>query len=572
MVTIVNEKITMLIVDDVEINRAILAQFFQDEYNIVEAGNGQEALGILGAQHVDIVMLDLVMPIMGGMELLEIVHKTDTLCNIPVIVTTSQGAVNSEVQAMERGAADFITKPYNPTIVRCRVHNVMARMENEWRKMEEAVKDSQLIEMRRNIELDTLTGIYNHEAFQLRASNLIQENRDVSYALVYFNISCFKVINELFNRETGDMILRTAAAYLKTIVNKRGLAGRLAADHFAICIPKDMLDIDLVLQGMDGVMRSLAIYRNLVFYAGIYNVDNIYLSVTQMLDRANMALNTVKGQYKERYAIYDEQLRTSMIEEQMIVREMELALESRQFSIYLQPIYNADTRKTIAAEALVRWVHPDQGLLSPAKFMKIFEKNGFITRLDRYVWEEACRFLSSQRERGLPVVPISINMSRLNLYDNSFIEVLLGLVRKYDLQPDMLNIEITETAYVENPQQLIKTLKRLQGYGFRVIMDDFGSGYSSLNMLKKLPVNILKIDRDFVQEMEHSQRTAIILKSIVQMANWLDIDIVVEGVETESQVKMLQDLGCKYIQGYYFCKPISTAECMELLEKEAGLD
>lgn len=572
MVTIVNEKITMLIVDDVEINRAILAQFFQDEYNIVEAGNGQEALGILGDQHVDIVMLDLVMPIMGGMELLEIVHKTDTLCNIPVIVTTSQGAVNSEVQAMERGAADFITKPYNPTIVRCRVHNVMARMENEWRKMEEAVKDSQLIEMRRNIELDTLTGIYNHEAFQLRASNLIQENRDVSYALVYFNISCFKVINELFNRETGDMILRTAAAYLKTIVNKRGLAGRLAADHFAICIPKDMLDIDLVLQGMDGVMRSLAIYRNLVFYAGIYNVDNIYLSVTQMLDRANMALNTVKGQYKERYAIYDEQLRTSMIEEQMIVREMELALESRQFSIYLQPIYNADTRKTIAAEALVRWVHPDQGLLSPVKFMKIFEKNGFITRLDRYVWEEACRFLSSQRERGLPVVPISINMSRLNLYDNSFIEVLLGLVRKYDLQPDMLNIEITETAYVENPQQLIKTLKRLQGYGFRVIMDDFGSGYSSLNMLKKLPVNILKIDRDFVQEMEHSQRTAIILKSIVQMANWLDIDIVVEGVETESQVKMLQDLGCKYIQGYYFCKPISTAECMELLEKEAGLD
>lgn len=570
--TIVNEKITMLIVDDVEINRAILAQFFQDEYNIVEAGNGQEALGILGGQHVDIVMLDLVMPIMGGMDLLEIMHKTDVLCNIPVIVTTSQGAVNSEVQAMERGAADFITKPYNPTIVRCRVHNVMARMENEWRKMEEAVKDSQLIEMRRNIELDTLTGIYNHEAFQARASKLIQENRDVSYALVYFNISCFKVINELFNRETGDMILRTAAAYLKTIVNKRGLAGRLAADHFAICIPKDMLDIDLVLQGMDGVMRSLAIYRNLVFYAGIYNVDNIYISVTQMLDRANMALNTVKGQYKERYAIYDEQLRTSMIEEQMIVREMELALESRQFSIYLQPIYNADTRKPIAAEALVRWVHPDQGLLSPAKFMKIFEKNGFITRLDRYVWEEACRFLGSQRERGLPVVPISINMSRLNLYDNSFIEVLLGLVRKYDLQPDMLNIEITETAYVENPQQLIKTLKRLQGYGFRVIMDDFGSGYSSLNMLKKLPVNILKIDRDFVQEMEHSQRTAIILKSIVQMANWLDIDIVVEGVETESQVKMLQDLGCKYIQGYYFCKPISTAECMELLEKEAGLD
>ena len=194
-----NDRLTMLIVDDVEINRAILAQFFVDDYQIVEAGNGQEALDIIESQRIDIVMLDLVMPIMGGMELLSIMHKSEKLNQIPVIVTTSQGAVNSEVQAMERGAADFITKPYNPTIVRCRVHNVMARMENEWRKMEQAAQDVQLREMRHNIEIDRLTGIYNHEAFLAKAASMIQENRDVRYSIAYFNIS---IITFRFNFDT----------------------------------------------------------------------------------------------------------------------------------------------------------------------------------------------------------------------------------------------------------------------------------------------------------------------------------------------------------------------------------
>lgn len=562
-----SERMTMLIVDDVEINRAILAQFFQEEYNIMEAGNGQEALDIINRQRVDIVMLDLVMPIMGGMELLTIMHKSEKLCTIPVIVTTSQGAVNSEVQAMERGAADFITKPYNPTIVRCRVHNVMARMENEWRKIEQLARDNQLNEMRRNIELDTLTGIYNQETFQVKAAKMIQENREIRYSIVYLNISCFKVINELFNMETGDMILRTAATYLKTIVHKRGIAGRLSADQFAICIPKDLLDIELVLQGMDGVMRSLAIYRNLVFYAGVYNVDNIYLSVNQMLDRANMALNTVKGKYNERYAVYDERMRTSMIEEQMIIREMELALESRQFTMYLQPIYDLENKHPVAAEALVRWIHPNQGMLRPDKFMKIFEKNGFITRLDRYIWEEACKFLSGQRDRGLPIVPISVNMSRLNLYDTGFIEVLMGYIRKYDLSPEMLHLEITETAYMENPKQLVKVLNRLQSHGFKVMMDDFGSGQSSLNMLKNLPVDVLKVDMRFVQDLEQSERASIILRSVVQMARWLNTDIVVEGVETDSQIEFLKEIGCNVIQGYYFSRPIPITECMELFER-----
>ena len=265
----------MLVVDDVDINREILSLYFRDKYEIVEAANGQEALDIIMRQRVDIILLDIVMPVMGGMELLEILHQSDTLNNIPVIVTTSQESVNKEVRAMEMGAADFVTKPYNPTVVKCRVHNVMARQENEWRKLEQAAQDDKIKRMKHDIEIDALTGIYNRDSFITNVTRLLQENRDIRYSMVCFDISGFRMINELFNVETGDVVLKTAAAYFRTVSGKRGIAGSLSADRFALCIPKDSLDIELLIQGLDGLMRSMALYRDLRFYAGVYHIDNI---------------------------------------------------------------------------------------------------------------------------------------------------------------------------------------------------------------------------------------------------------------------------------------------------------
>ncbi|WP_294523466.1 bifunctional diguanylate cyclase/phosphodiesterase [uncultured Anaerovibrio sp.] len=562
------ERTVMLIVDDVEINRAILSQFFQNEYEILEASNGEEALEILESRNVDIMLLDLMMPVMNGMEVLGVLHKNPRFSHIPVIVTTSQDVVNSEVQALENGAADYITKPYNPIIVKIRVRNVMARLENEWRKVRQKAQADKISEMQNIIEIDQLTGLYNHQTIMTKASKMVQENRSVRYCIVYLDISCFKVINEMFNMETGDMILKTAAAYFKTVAGRRGLAARLSADQFALCVPEDTLDMELVIQGLDAVMRSLAVYRSIMFYAGVFVVDNVYLSVNKMLDRAHMAMNTVKGNYNKRYAYYDEELRTSLMEEQMLVRDMEGAMDNNNFCIYLQPIYNTDTNKIVSAETLIRWHHPQKGLMSPSKFIHVFEKNGFVTRLDRFAWGAACRFLSRQRDNGLEVVPISVNVSRINMYDQSFVDYMQSLLAKYDLEPWMLRIEITESAYMDNPAQLVKVLKKLKNAGFTVLMDDFGSGYSSLNILKDLAVDVLKLDMKFIQNFERSSRASIIMESVVQMAHNLGIDTVVEGVETETQVEFLKEIGCNVVQGYYYAKPMSTEDCLELLINE----
>ena len=563
-----DKKSVMLIVDDVEINRAILMQFFRNDYIIIEAANGKEALDVMEKQPVDIVLLDLVMPVMDGLELLSILKKREKFAEIPVIATTARNEGDSEVRAMEMGAADFITKPYNPTIVRCRVHNVMARLENEWRKLEQAAKDRQIIEMRHYIELDSLTGIYNREAFYSKAAALMQSEAEQDYAIVYLDISFFKAINDLFHIETGNLILKTAAAYFNTISAHIGVCGRLEADHFALCLPVKTLQMEMLIQGLDDAVNSLSISHSILFYAGVYPVDNVFLPVDQMCDRAHMALNTVKGRYMTRYAYYDTNMRELILEEQMILREMEFALAEQQFQIYLQPVYSLKDKKTVSAEALVRWIHPLKGMISPARFIPIFERNGFIVKLDHFVWEEACKVLAKQKATLGYVIPVSVNVSRVNFYNADFFASVMALLKKYDLEPWMLKLEITETAYTENPRQLLTVMRSFQEKGFKILMDDFGSGYSSLNMLKNVPVDILKVDMGFVQDVENSDRAALIMKSIVQMAEWIHMGVVIEGVETKPQLDFLEEIGCNDIQGYYFSKPLPVEMFESLISRE----
>ncbi|MGN0940472.1 MAG: putative bifunctional diguanylate cyclase/phosphodiesterase [Selenomonadaceae bacterium] len=561
------KKSVMLIVDDVEINRVILAQFFKGEYEIVEAENGEEALKILNERKVDIVMLDIVMPVMDGFEVLSRMKHDERFSDIPVIATTARSEGDSEVRAMEMGAADFITKPYNPTVVRIRVRNVMARLENEWRKVEQAAQSQQIVEMRRTIERDSLTGIYDRENFYRRASQLMQSNTDVQYAIVYFDISSFKVVNDLFHIETGNLVLRTAAAYFKHVVEGIGVAGRLEADHFALCLPIDTLNMDDLIIALDSAIQSLSIQHNILFYAGVYPVSNAFLLVDQMIDRAHMALNTVKGKYQHRYAFYDEKMRDMILEEQMILREMEYALDEGQFSINVQPIYGIKEKCDTGAEALIRWYHPEHGLISPARFVPLFERNGFIVKLDHFVWEECCKLLAEEKKKFGKVVPLSVNFSRLDFYDDSLLDYFKELLKRYNLEPSTLKIELTEVSYTDNPMQIVEATERFREAGFKVIMDDFGSGYSSLSMLRNLPVDILKIDMRFVQDVATSFRAAAIMKNIVQLAKDLDMGVIIEGVETKEQIEFLEEIGCDQIQGYYFSKPLITEDYLDRLER-----
>ena len=417
-------------------------------------------------------------------------------------------------------------------------------------------------------KFDSLTGLYNRDTFFMEAKLLLGARYNTKYSIVCMDISCFKIINDLFHVDTGNLILRTAAEYLKTKLNPRtSISCRADADHFILCVPNDELDIDCIIRELDERIQALHISHNILFFAGIYPVDNVNLPIDQMCDRAGMALRRIKGSYLTRYAYYDAKMREQMIEEQLITGNMEAALLENQFTIYLQPIYDPHKDTVASAEALVRWFHPVHGMVSPGKFIPVFERNGFIVRLDRFVWEEACRLQRKRLDAGKPIVPISVNLSRLNFYSLDLPEFLATLLEKYKLEPWMLKLEVTESAYTDNQLQLLDMISTFKSLGFSILMDDFGSGYSSLNMLKDMPLDTLKVDMAFIRELERSKRVAIILKFIVELARELGMAVVVEGVETKAQLDYVASLGDVAIQGYYFSRPLPIPNYEELLDK-----
>lgn len=548
----------LLVVDEIEDNRVDIKKIFQSEYNLIEASNEQEAFEAVVKNKTDIAVADL--------KFVSLLNKDKRFADIPIVAAVDIDKLDGGAIAINSGALEFITRPYNHIIVNYRIHNLM-RMIASAKDVQEFRK-KQISEMHRYIEIDTLTGLINRETFYKRAAALMQSNSDNKYYIIYLDISCFKAINDLFHIETGNLILRTAANYFITNINpKIGLCSRIEADHFVLCVPQDNFDIEKLIIGLDSTIQSLGIGHNILFYAGIYPVNNPSLPVDQMCDRANMALRKIKGNYMNRYAYYDAGMRELMLQDQMIVRDMETALQDEQFTIFLQPIYNIKNDSIVSAEALVRWFHPINGMISPGKFIPVFERNGFIVKVDRFVWESVCKFIKHQREETGEVIPVSVNVSRLNFYNLDLLEFLLGLLEKYDLEPWMLKLEITESAYMDNSHQLMSIIRVFREEGFPVLMDDFGSGYSSLNMLKNLPVDVLKVDMAFVRELEESERAYMILKFIMNLARDLGMDVIVEGVETKKQLDYLANLGADKIQGYYFSKPLPVPDFKKLVEE-----
>ncbi|MBO4780417.1 MAG: EAL domain-containing protein [Selenomonadaceae bacterium] len=418
------------------------------------------------------------------------------------------------------------------------------------------------------VKYDQLTGLYNRETFYTEAKLLLGARHDTKYCIVCMDISCFKIINDLFHADTGNVILRTAADYFKAKLNPHtSISCRADADHFVLCVPAEELEIEKIISELDERIQALHISHNILFFAGIYPVDNINLPIDQMCDRAGMALRRIKGSYLTRYAYYDAKMRDQMIEELLITGNLEVALMENQFTIFLQPIFNPKENTVVSAEALVRWFHPVHGMVSPGKFIPVCERNGFIVRLDRFVWEETCRLQRKRLDAGKPIVPVSVNLSRLNFYSLDLPDFLANLLEKYRLKPWMLKLEVTESAYTDNQLQLLDMISTFKNLGFSVLMDDFGSGYSSLNMLKDMPLDTLKVDMAFIRELEKSKRVAVILKFIVELAEELGMSVVVEGVETKTQADYVASLGEVAIQGYYFSRPLPIADYEKLLDK-----
>ena len=535
-------------------------------YKIISADNEHEILNVLSNEKIDIIFIALNSQTTDGFDFFKTLSKDSQYKNIPILAIVTYGDLDSVSRAIELGAIEFVTIPFNKTIINYRIRNVLAHCQ-------QAEKDAKIKKMHQVLEIDQLTGLYNRETFYRKAKEIIEENPEVQYCIVYLDINCFKVINDLFHSDTGDLILKTASDYfLKKINSRIGVSGRIEADHFVLCVPQDTLDMDRLIKDIDTTIKSLGISHNILFFAGVYPVTDATVPIDQMCDRASMALNKIKGNYVRRYNFYDVGMRDRMLKEQMIVRDMEFALKDNQFTIFLQPIFRPETNEIVSAEALVRWFHPESGMISPGYFIPVFERNGFIVKLDRFVWEAVCKFLRSRLDAGKKIVPVSVNVSRLNFYSLDLLIFLLNLIKKYDLEPWMLKLEVTESAYTDNPQQLINIINQFKENGFPILMDDFGSGYSSLNMLKNIQIDILKVDMAFVREIEHSERARTILLMIIGLAKELGMGVVTEGVETQTQLDYITNMGSVDIQGYYFSKPLAVKDFNALFDKYDSLN
>lgn len=406
-------------------------------------------------------------------------------------------------------------------------------------------------------EHDLLTGIYNRDAFCLHTADLLRRNPDQKYVLLRCNIDDFKLVNDIFGLEVGDRILRDFANRLRD--DLKGVPStfvRYDADHFVCCLEARHVDKEKMLRQPSREFTDLDGSYSVTVSVGVYEIDDPGAPVEKMCDRALLALQSIRGRYFGRCAYYDESLRAQLLEERQVLSEAEEGLANGAFIYYLQPIYNVFTNAPAGAEALVRWNHPKRGLLGPDLFVPVLERSDFITRLDFCVWEGVCRYLRRRLDAGTAVLPVSVNVSRMNLYNPNLCERIVELADRYGVDHDLLHLEVTESAYMDRPQLIVETIGRLRALGFHIYMDDFGSGYSSLNMLKDLPVDTLKIDRSFISDIGVSDRADSVLSSIVRLARWLNIPVVAEGVETVRQLDYLRGIGCSMAQGFLLARPM----------------
>ncbi|MDY4609993.1 MAG: EAL domain-containing protein, partial [Sphaerochaetaceae bacterium] len=541
----------ILVVDDVDINRRILSKILRaEDFNTIEAENGQVALDILtsGNPAIALVLLDITMPVMNGYELLEKMKETGLLTSIPVIVTTGSDQNNAEVKSLEYGATDFITKPYKPDIVSHRVRSILRLCENA--------------ALLNRLEIDRLTGVYSREFFYRHAEAVLDEHPNEKYDIICSNIENFKMINAKYGMEVGDELLRYVAKHNVDCVGADGVCGRLSADSFVVLRKRRSQHTQEEIGRQFTEAFRNAPVKNFLMQYGLYPIEDRSMPIPSMCDCAQLALATIKHKYGVHYAVYDESIRQKMLREHQLSDYMEQALEAKQFLVYLQPKHDIETCAIAGAEALVRWIHPELGFISPGEFIPLFERNGFITKLDRYIWEEVCRILRRWIQEGRKPIPISVNASRVDFEFGDLAEKIEILVDSYDIPHDLLHFEVTESAYTDNPQQIISTVSTLRDMGFLIEMDDFGSGYSSLNMLSELPIDMLKLDMRFMQKgdglLPNSKRS--ILSFIVSLSKWLQLPTIAEGVETKEDVDVLRTMGCNYIQGYYFAKPMPVSE------------
>lgn len=421
-------------------------------------------------------------------------------------------------------------------------------------------------------DYDLLTGLYNKDTFYEKVGYLLSRNEERNFEIIYIDIERFKLVNDLYGTDQGNHLLSYIAQRIKAEFSKKSVRfARLRADIFVIFRPYvSIKDDKCAVEQLLNIFYEYPLDMEIRPAIGFYLIEDLSIKVNLMCDRAALAADSVKGNYSARAGWYDNTMRNVLIEEQELLTGLDDSLQNGEFEVYIQPKCNMCTGKVTGGEALVRWNHPQKGMISPVSFIPVFEKSGFIKNLDQYVWEETAKWLHKRKIEGLPLIPISVNISRVDVFGIDIMEHFTKLTQKYDLEQHWLELEITESAYINRVEDVIQVVNHLMKSGFTVLMDDFGSGFSSLNMLKDINIDILKLDMRFLDSNQKKSRN--ILESVVRMARWLDLKVIAEGVERKEQVDFLMGIGCTYAQGFYYYRPMCLKEYERLLSSQEATD
>ena len=555
----VNGKRRILIVEDELINQELLRIMLSETYEILFAATGTEALKIIESEHqtLSLILLDLNLPDMKGMDILRQLKADPAAAKVPVIVMTSER--ESEVESIEEGAVDFIPKPYpQAEVVRVRIRRTI-----------ELSEDRDIIGQ---TERDQLTGLYNREFFYRYAEQYDRYHKDLPTDAIVLDINHFHMINERYGKAYGDEVLRKIGEKVRDVVKDAGgIVCRRSADTFLVYCPHrsdypEILDRVSVLLGGNDKKENRVWLR-----MGVYADVDKTIDIERRFDRAKQAADTVKNSFARAIGIYDDSLLEQERQTEELLEDFAAAIREKQFLVYYQPKYDITRSEPVlsSAEALVRWKHPKRGMVIPGAFIPVFEKNGLIQELDNYVWNEAAARIRDWKERFGVSVPVSVNISRIDMYDPYFIEKLDDIVARNGLEHRELLLEITESAYTEDSAQIVSTVNQLREKGFRIEMDDFGTGYSSLNMISDLPIDALKLDMQFIRNAFRERKDTRLLEVIFHLAESLEVPTIAEGVETAEQMLTLKSMGCDIVQCYYFSRPLPANEFEPLVaEKE----
>ncbi|NKN86415.1 EAL domain-containing protein [Clostridioides difficile] len=414
---------------------------------------------------------------------------------------------------------------------------------------------------------DKVTYIGNQNKFYRECSKYLLDKPSLNYIIVYFDINNFKMINDTFGYEFGDNLLITIAKALKEELTEGEVYARLSSDYFAIfCDYKN--GRNKIIRKLDNIRSNIESNLSIVFEislcVGIYFVEEGEVDIQKAVNKANMARSVAKGK-NINYAIYNEDVRNKLSEESMILDDIKIALVKNQFEVYYQPKFSLVTGEMIGSEALIRWNHPEHGFISPAVFIPIAEKSKLILKIGRFVFERVCNDLYEWKKQGKKIVPVSVNLSRVELYQPDIVKFINKTIKMYNLSSDFIEIEITETVAINELNILKNVLNELRTYGFSISMDDFGTGYSSISCLRDMPIDILKLDKSFLGGIEHDERSRNIAKSIVSLAKSLDLVVIIEGVESKEQAELMKQFGCDLVQGFYFARPMLAKNFLDLL-------